>query len=150
MADTELQQLVINVGTTAQIEAGISGGTITQDMLSISTDGPDYATGPIIVNLSATDSITLANNTLYKGGTQTALTIALPSTLDVDFITQITFKSGATATTFTAPQSGFVWDARSVDLQQGAFVPVANKVYTIIIYYDGFECVGIIAGQSAS
>lgn len=42
--DTDLQQLVINVGTTAQIEAGISGGTITADMLSLTTDGPDYAT----------------------------------------------------------------------------------------------------------
>ena len=42
MADTDLEKLVINVGTTAQIEAGISGGTITQDMLSITTDGAGY------------------------------------------------------------------------------------------------------------
>lgn len=39
--DTELQQLVINVGTEAQIEAGIASGTITSDMLSIATDGAD-------------------------------------------------------------------------------------------------------------
>ena len=44
MADTELKQFVVNIGTTAQIEAGISGGTITSDMLSISTDAPEYAT----------------------------------------------------------------------------------------------------------
>lgn len=44
MTDTDLTQLVINVGTTAQIEAGIAGGTITSDMLSISTDGANYAT----------------------------------------------------------------------------------------------------------
>lgn len=37
--DTTVQELVINVGTTAQIEAAIAGGTITQDMLSITTDG---------------------------------------------------------------------------------------------------------------
>ena len=41
-ADTDLQQLVINVGTKAQIEAAISGGTITSDMLSVTTDGDDY------------------------------------------------------------------------------------------------------------
>lgn len=50
MADTDLQQLVINVGTTAQIEAGIAGGTITQDMLSIATDGPNYLTTSDIVS----------------------------------------------------------------------------------------------------
>ena len=37
--DTKLQQLVINVGTKAQIESAIAGGTITPDMLSITTDG---------------------------------------------------------------------------------------------------------------
>lgn len=42
MADTDLQQFVINIGTQAQIEAGISGGTITSDMLSIATDASEY------------------------------------------------------------------------------------------------------------
>ena len=42
MADTDLQQFIINVGTKAQIEAGISGGTITSDMLSISTDEDSF------------------------------------------------------------------------------------------------------------
>ena len=48
--DTDLQQLVINVGTTAQIEAAISGGTITSDMLSITTDGANYLTTADIVS----------------------------------------------------------------------------------------------------
>lgn len=50
MADTQLQQLVINVGTTAQIEAGIAGGTITENMLSVSTDGSNYLTTDDIVS----------------------------------------------------------------------------------------------------
>lgn len=50
MADTELQQLVINVGTTAQIEAAIAGGTITENMLSVATDGGDYLTTDDIVS----------------------------------------------------------------------------------------------------
>lgn len=41
--DTQLQQLVINVGTDAQIQAGIASGTITEDMLSIATDGADIS-----------------------------------------------------------------------------------------------------------
>ena len=50
MTDTNLTQLVINVGTTAQIEAGIAGGTITEDMLSVSTDGNNYLTTADIVS----------------------------------------------------------------------------------------------------
>ena len=42
MADTELQQLIIYVGTTAQIEAAISAGTITENDFAISADAPDY------------------------------------------------------------------------------------------------------------
>ena len=56
MADTNLQQLVINVGTTAQIEAGIAGGTITQDMLSIATDGGNYLTESDIVSSVSSSS----------------------------------------------------------------------------------------------
>lgn len=41
--DTNLQQLVINVGTQAQIDAAIQGGTITADMLSVVTDGTGYS-----------------------------------------------------------------------------------------------------------
>ena len=57
MADTDLKQFVINVGTTAQIEAGISGGTITSDMLSIATDATDYATTTDIANMQTTTNL---------------------------------------------------------------------------------------------
>lgn len=59
MSDTQLQQLVINIGTTAQIEAGIQGGTITSDMLSISTDDDTYQTKENLVtsvSSASTDS----------------------------------------------------------------------------------------------
>ena len=62
--DTDLQQLIINVGTTAQIEAAISGGTITSDMLSITTDGADYAD----VNLS----------NLTSTGKETSVNLVMP------------------------------------------------------------------------
>lgn len=52
--DTQVQQLVINVGTTAQIEAAIAGGQITENMLSITTDGDTYLTTADI--LSSVDS----------------------------------------------------------------------------------------------
>jgi len=54
--DTELQQLVINVGTEAQILAAIEGGTITENMLSISTDGGSSGSVDI-------DGTTISTNT---------------------------------------------------------------------------------------
>lgn len=55
MSDTQLQQLVINVGTTAQINAGIMASTITADMLSFSTDDDTYQlTSNIVTTLSST------------------------------------------------------------------------------------------------
>lgn len=59
--DTKLQQLVINVGTTAQIEAAIAGGTITQDMLSVTTDGDTYlTTGDIVSSVDSSSTNTKA------------------------------------------------------------------------------------------
>jgi hypothetical protein len=57
--DTKLQQLVINVGTKAQIESAIAGGTITQDMLSVATDGDTYIQG---VKVNGTELTPDANN----------------------------------------------------------------------------------------
>lgn len=57
MADTKLQQLVINVGTKAQIEAAIAAGTITEDMLSITTDGDTYlTTGDIVSSVDSSST----------------------------------------------------------------------------------------------
>ena len=59
MADTQLQQLIINVGTTAQIEDGIQQGTITNDMLSISTDDSTYQlTANLVTSISSNSTNT--------------------------------------------------------------------------------------------
>ena len=44
MTDTKKQQLIINVGTEAQIQSAIQSGTITSDMISFSTDYETFAT----------------------------------------------------------------------------------------------------------
>lgn len=96
--------------------------------------------------LSATDSITLADNYCYQGGEQTSLTIAVPSTATVGFVAQITFRSGATPTAITVPQTGFVWDKRGEDVSGGVFTAVANRDYTFIIGYNGFNFVCYSSG----
>ena len=96
--------------------------------------------------LSATDSITLADNYCYQCGEQTSLTIAVPASATVGFVAQITFKSGATPTTITVPQTGFVWDKRGEDVSGGVFTAVANRDYTFVIGYNGFEFVCYSSG----
>lgn len=99
-----------------------------------------------IQTLSATDSITLADNYCYQGGEQTSLTIALPANPTVGFVAQITFKSGATPTAITVPQTGFVWDKRGEDVSGGVFTAVANRDYTFVIGYNGFNFVAYSSG----
>jgi hypothetical protein len=96
-----------------------------------------------IQTLSATDSITLADNTIYNGGEQTALTIALPANYSIGFLCEIDFSSGSTATTLTYPNT-IKW--LGDDIASNIFTPVANKRYTVIVYYDGIEYVGVVKG----
>ena len=42
--DTELEQLIINVGTSEEIQAAIQAGTITENMLSVATDDDTFIT----------------------------------------------------------------------------------------------------------
>lgn len=93
--------------------------------------------------LDATDSITLADNTIYNGSTQTSLTIALPATDSVDFICEIDFSSGGTATTLSYPNT-IKWIGD--DISSNVFVPVTNKRYTIIVAYDGVNYRATVKG----
>lgn len=68
MADTELQQLIIYVGTTAQIQAAQQAGTITENDLAISTDAPDFQEKLTDVQMNAVNSgITTQLVSLYSG-----------------------------------------------------------------------------------
>lgn len=118
-------------------------------LLQTTTDGDIVESDetPLTIQaLSATDSITLADNYCYQGGEQTSLTIAVPSTATVGFVAQITFKSGNTPTAITVPQTGFVWDKRGEDVSGGVFTAVANRDYTFIIGYNGFNFVCYSSG----
>lgn len=68
MADTELQRLIIYVGTTAQIEAAIQAGIITENDLAMSTDTPDFQEKLTDVQMNAVNSgITTQLVSLYSG-----------------------------------------------------------------------------------
>lgn len=142
-SDTNLQQFLVWVGTEAQIQGAIQGGDIGSDDFCITTDGPDYATEATITALSATDSITLADNTIFNGSTQTSLTITLWSTPTVSSICEVVFSSGSTATTMSYPNT-IQW--LGDDVTSNVFTPVASKRYTILFYYDGNSTIGVVKG----
>lgn len=120
----------------------VNGTSVVTDGVA-SIDLTGYETKSVIEALDATDSITLADNTIYNGGTQTALTIALWASPTVSSIAEVVFSSGSTATTLSYPNSvKWIGD----DISGGLFIPVSGKRYTVIFYYDGSETVGVVKG----
>lgn len=97
---------------------------------------------PAIVAISGT-SVTqqLATETIYNCGELTALSITFPASPTVSFISQLNFSSGATPTALTAPV-GMVWVGD--DITNDVFVPVANKRYCVLCFYDGTAMRGIV------
>ena len=77
---------------------------------------------------------TLANNTIFRGGETATLELLVPSSLDNTFICEVDFTSGATATAFTMVDN-VKW--RGDDITDGSFVPVANKRYSVLVWFDG-------------
>lgn len=156
---------VTQSGGTTTISITDKDGTTTAS-LTIPTDTSDLTNGAgfitssalsgyeqeaTIETLDATDSITLADNTIYNGGEQTALTIALPATVDVSFVSEVDFSSGSTPTTLSYSLTDIIW--RGDDLQWNSteqkyvFVPLSNKRYTVIFDYDGVNYFGTVRGS---
>lgn len=106
-------------------------------------DLSDYEHKTAIEELDATDSITLGDNTIYNGGEQTALTIALPEAVDVSFLCEIDFTSGATPATLAYPNT-IKW--LGDDVANNVFIPVASKRYTVIVAYDGVNYRATVKG----
>lgn len=101
--DTDLTQLVINVGTTAQIEAGISGGTITNDMLSLTTDGGNYLTSSDVTSSYSATGTAPVNGTAVASalGTLSIPTDTSDLTNGAGYITGITSSDVTTALGYT-------------------------------------------------
>lgn len=91
-----------------------------------------------------TTSVELASDTIYNGTELASVTFTLPSTVPVNFTAQLNFTSGATPTTFTAP-SGVIFEGDACS--NGTFTPVASKRYSVLIYSDGVNVLGLVMGN---
>ena len=96
-----------------------------------------------VQTLKTTDSITLTDGYIYNGEEQIALTIDLPDSADVSFLCDIEFSSGNTATTVEYPNT-IKWIGD--DVSSNVFIPVSNKRYSIICYYNVVDYVCVAKG----
>lgn len=99
-----------------------------------------------IVTVSGTSAtISLTNNTIYNAEILTSLTIIVPYPVPTDFIAQINFDSGSTATALIASDIEWFGDNASETI---GFIPRANCSYSIMFYYSGSSLRGVIQGSS--
>ena len=93
----------------------------------------------IIVNLDGTDiTQEAADNTEYRAGTLTSLTITLPSDVPDTYESSIVFSSGDVPTNGVFP-ADVKWNGTDVVENNGAvaLVPIENRRYNISLWYDG-------------
>lgn len=123
--------------TTIQLKTGTTATVLTQHQ---DINGKEDKTS--VVTLTGT-SVTqeLVDNTIYQGSELSSLTITIPTGITPVYISQINFTSGSTPTTLTAPNT-IVWFGD--DITNDVFVPVANKQYVAMFYYDGMNVRSII------
>ena len=78
----------------------------------------------------------------YRIGNAEGVEYFFPETIPDDFYALLTFDSGAEATVYyTDDDCYFTGD----DTEGGVFTPVANKHYTVLVWYDGTKQ-GVVRG----
>ena len=85
----------------------------------------------VVVNTTATSPITLANNTSFRLGTISALTITNPSEYALDFECEVIFTAD-TGISMTYSAVSPTWSGD--DVSGGVFTPVDGKTYNILFF----------------
>ena len=135
IASSEIGKLADGAVTTAKIADGAVSKAKLAGALKSEIDGKaDRYT----INTSVTGNTLLLadkSDTQLLSAAAAALTLTLPETVTSGYECFFSFKSGATATTLTAP-SGITWTG--ADCNSGKeFLPLANTVYEV-----GIRCIG--------
>lgn len=92
------------------------------------------AGGSIIIDDSNSTNIVLANNTEYRRGAVSTLSIALPESLPNVIECQVSFTSGASPTVLTLP-AGISLSGDGVN--NGTITVQENHRYGLLFWYDG-------------
>lgn len=105
----------------------------------------DKKTDKTAITASTGGSITLADNTEFRvADTVTSISLTVPDDIPNDFISSVVFKSGTEAMAIDYSAVSPIW--RGDDVTDGVFIPLANKVYNVIFYNDGFNITAVAGG----
>lgn len=126
----------------------------TGDILEVGANGEPTPSGVKVSEVVATvvdvedadAAITPADNTIYNCGELTSLDLVLPEGYGIDFLAQINFSSGATATQLS-DEGDINWLGDDID-GSGMFVPATSKRYVIMLYPDGVDMRGVVIGTT--
>lgn len=111
--------------------------TVKTDIDSVNSAKQDKSD---IISTITGGAVTLTANTEYhhiKEDSST-LTFTLPTTIEEDYQSYISFKSGATATTITISTFDGTLKFKGDDCANGIFTPAANTVYEVAL-----KCIGM-------
>lgn len=102
-----------------------------------------FGDAPVITNVSgATPTIALETSHIYNCTSNvTSLTVTYPASIDTGFIAKVNFNTGNTFTGLTGTST--VWFGAGVQ-ESGIITLNINSSYSIVFYYDGTVCRGII------
>ena len=145
-AETTLAPLFSTLRTYAVGDVVTYGGDIYKCTTAVTTAGDFDPTNwtqvdvetllkgkldKVAVNTTATSPITLANNTSFRLGTISALTINNPSSYELDFECEVIFTAD-TGISMTYSAVAPTWSGD--DVSGGVFTPVDGKTYNILFF----------------
>ena len=135
ITSSEIGKLADGAVTTAKI----ADGAVSKAKLAVALKSEiEGKADRYTINASVTGNTLLLadkSDTQLLSAASAALTLTLPETITSGYECFFSFKSGATATTITAPSS-MVWTGADCNSDK-EFVPLANTVYEV-----GIRCIG--------
>ena len=132
------------IGTLSEYQTAVAGGNIPSTYTCYITDDTvaEGTSGINVVELeTASESITLEDNTIYNGGEMTSLTITLPTGVNNAFMSEVDFSTGSSAIQFTV--TGTITWLGDVDNQGDPDIQTSSR-YVIMFSYDGVNFVGLV------
>lgn len=116
------------------------------EFTNLSTGGGIAVPTPtIITGADTTATLTPANNTEYRYGELTSLSLTVPDTPADDYATYIVFTSGEIAAEVDYPDT-LKWSGD--DVIDGIFTPLPSRRYNIGLWYDGEYINAVARGVS--
>ena len=98
----------------------------------------------IIENYATATGITLQDNTIHRFmNIMYGMTLSLPDMINDFFQCEVVFKSGTTPTSITYDER-IKWSGD--DIKDSRFVPLANKTYNILVWYDYYNINAVVRG----